>query len=95
MFMSIINIILFALLFITNTETVTFVLAILSKNGDTHPDKKVKATWGIYMAIVISLLLVTGDLSIILTLAIITLFPLTICGNMVPTFAASTDKPSK
>ncbi|WP_158232525.1 BCCT family transporter [Sporosarcina sp. P13] len=77
-FMSIITIILIALFFITNAEAVTFVLAMLSQNGDLNPTRKVKATWGVYMAIVTGLLLLTGDLSTIQTLAIITSFPLTI-----------------
>lgn len=77
-FMSIITIILIALFFITNAEAVTFVLAMLSQNGDLYPDKKVKITWGVYMAVVTALLLLTGDISTIQTLAIITSFPLTI-----------------
>jgi len=76
--MSIITIILISLFFITNAEAVTFVLAMLSQNGDLNPDKKVKLTWGVYMAAVTALLLLTGDISTIQTLAIITSFPLTI-----------------
>ncbi|PIC58311.1 glycine/betaine ABC transporter permease [Sporosarcina sp. P12(2017)] len=77
-FMSIITILLISLFFITNAEAVTFVLAMISQNGELHPSRKVKATWGIYMAVVTGLLLLTGDLSTIQTLAIITSFPLTI-----------------
>lgn len=77
-FMSVITIILISLFFITNAEAVTFVLAMLSQNGDLNPDKKVKVIWGVYMAAVTALLLMTGDISTIQTLAIVTSFPLTI-----------------
>jgi len=77
-FISIITIILISLFFITNAEAVTFVLAMLSQNGSLTPDNKVKLIWGVFMAVVTALLLLTGDISTIQTLAITASFPLTI-----------------
>lgn len=76
--MSVLTIILISLFFITNAEAVTYVLAMLSQNGSLNPDNKVKLLWGVYLAAVTSLLLLTGDMATIQTLAITASFPLTI-----------------
>lgn len=61
--------------FITSADSATFVLGMLSSNGDLHPSNKVKVIWGILQSVVAIVLLISGGLEGLQTASIVTALP--------------------
>lgn len=61
--------------FITSADSATFVLGMLSSNGNPNPKNKVKITWGILQSSIAIILLVSGGLEGLQTMAIISALP--------------------
>lgn len=64
--------------FITSADSATFVLGMLSTNGNPNPKNKVKITWGILQSSIAIILLISGGLEGLQTMAIITALPFAI-----------------
>lgn len=64
--------------FITSADSATFVLGMFSTNGDLNPKNKVKITWGILQTSIAIILLLSGGLEGLQTMAIITALPFTV-----------------
>lgn len=61
--------------FITSADSATFVLGMLSTNGDQDPPTKVKLTWGILQSSIAAVLLLSGGLQGLQTASIIAALP--------------------
>jgi len=69
--------ILLCTFFVTSADSATFVLGMMSSNGDLNPDTKRKVTWGIIQsALALTLMLSSSDgLSMLQTASIAAAFP--------------------
>lgn len=61
--------------FITSADSATFVLGMLSSKGDLNPKNKIKIIWGILQSSIAIILLLSGGLEGLQTMAIITALP--------------------
>ncbi|HYE11469.1 MAG TPA: BCCT family transporter [Patescibacteria group bacterium] len=61
--------------FITSADSATFVLGMLSSKGELNPKNKVKLVWGVLQSSIAIILLVSGGLEGLQTMAIITALP--------------------
>jgi glycine betaine transporter len=75
MITSIVAIILVIGFFVTSADAGTFVLGMLTSNGSMEPSGKVKGVWGVTIASVAAILLITGGLTALQTAAIVAAFP--------------------
>ncbi|MGG1397112.1 BCCT family transporter [Bacillus salipaludis] len=73
--MSIIATLLIVTFFITSADSATFVLGMLSSEGNPNPSNKVKLSWGILQSSIAIVLLLSGGLQSLQTASIITALP--------------------
>lgn len=86
--LSIFAMILLGTFFITSADSATFVLAMLTSNGKLEPPNNKKVFWGILIAFVAFALILSGNITVIQTIAIVIAFPylfvlLLICLNLI------------
>lgn len=86
--LSLIAIVLLIIFFVTSADSATFVLSMLTSDGDLNPPNNKKIFWGILIAIVAFALILSGSISVIQTISIVIAFPylfilLLICVNLV------------
>ncbi|WP_099187303.1 BCCT family transporter [Tepidibacter mesophilus] len=72
---SIVAIILLCTFFVTSADSATFVLGMMSSNGNLNPNNKTKITWGILQSLLALSLLLSGGLSMLQTISIVAAFP--------------------
>ncbi|WP_040206752.1 glycine betaine uptake BCCT transporter [Neobacillus jeddahensis] len=75
MIMSVIATLLIITFFITSADSATFVLGMLSSNGNLNPSNKIKISWGILQSSIAVVLLLSGGLDSLQTASIITALP--------------------
>lgn len=73
--LSIITVILICTFFITSADSATFVLGMLSENGNLNPKNNIKIIWGIILSVIRIVLLLSGGLSALQNILIIVAFP--------------------
>lgn len=73
--LSLIAITLLVTFFITSANSATFVLAMLTSDGDLEPPNKKKVFWGVLIAIVAFALIIAGSIETIQTISIVIAFP--------------------
>lgn len=73
--LSSIAMILIAVFFITSADSATFVMAMLTSEGNLEPPASLKIIWGVIEALVAIALLVAGGLSALQTASIASAFP--------------------
>nr|AGU12020.1 BCCT family transporter [uncultured organism] len=73
--MSVVAIVLVTIFFVTSADSATFVLALMSTNGNQNPKNRVKLTWGLLIAVLALVLLISGGLKGLQTMAIMTALP--------------------
>ena len=73
--MSIIAIVLLTTFFITSANSATYVLAMLTSDGDIDPPDRKKVFWAILMAAIAFALIVSGGVTGIQTISIVIAFP--------------------
>lgn len=73
--LSVVAIVLVFTFFITSANSGTFVLGMLSSNGDQNPKSKIKILWGIVQAVMAIGLMVAGGLKPVQTVSICAAFP--------------------
>ena len=61
--------------FVTSADSATFVLGMLSENGNLNPHKRTKAIWGVFVAAVSLALLAAGGLDALQNILIIVALP--------------------
>lgn len=64
--------------FVTSADSATFVLGMLSSEGELNPSTKVKLTWGILQSSIAVVLLISGGLTGLQTASIVTALPFAI-----------------
>lgn len=72
---SLIAIMLLGTFFVTSADSATFVLGMLSSNGDLNPKTSKKFIWGVLQASLTVVFLIAGGLDMIQTVSIIAAFP--------------------
>lgn len=60
---------------VTSADSATFVLGMLPSKGDLNPKNKVKIVWGLLQSSIAIILLISGGLEGLETMAIITALP--------------------
>ena len=75
MIASLIAIVLLIIFFITSADSATFVLAMLTSHGNLEPKNDKKFFWGILIAVVAFVLIMSGSISVIQTVSIVIAFP--------------------
>ncbi|GAA4711834.1 glycine betaine uptake BCCT transporter [Brevibacillus fulvus] len=61
--------------FITSADSATFVLGMLSSNGNLNPSNRIKISWGLVQSLVAVVLLLSGGLDALQTASIVTALP--------------------
>lgn len=73
--LSIITIFLLCTFFITSANSATFVLSMLTSNGNLNPSNKKKVLWGLIQSLLATALLLSGGLAALQTASIVAAFP--------------------
>ena len=84
-------IVLLICFFITSADSATFVLAMLTSDGDMDPPDNKKVFWGILIALIALALILSGGVAAIQTVSIVIAFPylfilLLLCATLVKEF---------
>lgn len=72
---SMVAVLLLCTFFVTSADSATFVLGMMSSNGDLNPDTKRKVTWGIIQSTLALALMIAGGLKMLQTASIVAAFP--------------------
>ncbi|WP_034328694.1 glycine betaine uptake BCCT transporter [Alkaliphilus transvaalensis] len=75
---SFIAVVLLCTFFVTSADSATFVLGMMSSNGDLNPSNKRKITWGIIQSLLALALMLGGGLGTLQTASIAAAFPFAI-----------------
>ncbi|WP_172252109.1 glycine betaine uptake BCCT transporter [Saccharibacillus deserti] len=75
---ALIALLLIAMFFITSADSATFVLGMLSSNGNLNPSSKIKITWGLVQSSIAVVLLISGGLTALQTASIVVALPFAI-----------------
>jgi len=76
--LSIMALVLIFVFFITSADSATYVLGMLSSNGDLNPSGRIKITWGLITAGSATVFLLAGGLDAVRTISIVVASPFTI-----------------
>lgn len=66
---------LIVMFFITSADSATFVLGMMSSDGNPNPSIPIKLTWGIFQSLIAIVLLLSGGLNALQTASILTALP--------------------
>lgn len=72
---SLIAVFLLCTFFITSANSATFVLGMLSSNGDLNPSNRRKILWGVVQSLLATSLLLAGGLEALQTISVVAAFP--------------------
>ncbi|WP_027340433.1 glycine betaine uptake BCCT transporter [Halonatronum saccharophilum] len=75
---SFVAVVLLCTFFVTSADSATFVLGMMSSNGDLRPTTKRKVTWGVVQSLLALTLIVAGGLQTLQIASIAAAFPFTI-----------------
>ncbi|MCY9515382.1 glycine betaine uptake BCCT transporter [Paenibacillus apiarius] len=75
MFLAMLATLLIVTFFITSADSATFVLGMMSSNGNPNPSVAVKLAWGIFQSLIAIVLLLSGGLEALQTASILTALP--------------------
>lgn len=86
--LSVIAILLLIIFFITSADSATFVLSMLTSDGEMNPPNRKKIVWGVLQAAIAYVLLLSGGIKALQTASIAVAFPfafimLLVCVNIV------------
>ncbi|MGE4519770.1 MAG: BCCT family transporter [Desulfobacteraceae bacterium] len=89
--LTILAVLLLAVFFITSADSATFVLAMMTSNGNFNPSISKKLSWGITQSLVASVLLVSGGLEALQKMSIAAALPfavilLLLCLSLIKAF---------
>jgi glycine betaine transporter len=76
--LSVIAVVLLTVFFVTSADSATFVLAMMSSNGNLHPPLGKKVAWGVIQSSAAAVLLVAGGLEALQRMAIVAALPFTV-----------------
>ncbi|MDR7857320.1 BCCT family transporter [Tissierella sp.] len=72
---SLVAILLLCTFFVTSADSATFVLGMMSRNGELNPDTKTKIIWGLVQSAMAFALMLAGGLQVLQTGSIVAAFP--------------------
>lgn len=72
---SFVAVLLLCTFFVTSADSATFVLGMMSSNGDLNPDTKRKVIWGVIQSTLALALMIAGGLKMLQTASIVAAFP--------------------
>ena len=72
---SLIAIILVSVFFVTSADSATFVLGMMTSNGNPAPSARIKLAWGVLTALIAAVLLMAGGLKGLQTTSIVIALP--------------------
>ncbi len=72
---SIVSILLLCTFFVTSADSATFVLGMMSTDGNLNPGVKTKVTWGVIQSALAIALMLSGGLKMLQTISIVAAFP--------------------
>jgi glycine betaine transporter len=72
---SVLAIILVAVFFVTSADSATFVLGMMTSNGNPTPSARIKLAWGVLTALIAGVLLMAGGLKGLQTTSIVIALP--------------------
>jgi glycine betaine transporter len=76
--LSVLAVILLSVFFVTSADSATFVLGMMTSNGDLNPPMSKKLIWGILQSSAAVILLMTGGLEALQRMAIVAALPFTL-----------------
>ncbi|WJP98146.1 BCCT family transporter [Macrococcus bovicus] len=76
--MSFITLFVIALFFITSADSATYVLGMLSSNGDINPTALVKVTWGLLLSVIAGIVMYAGGTAGLQNVLIIAALPFSV-----------------
>ncbi|MGC9311205.1 MAG: glycine betaine uptake BCCT transporter [Sediminispirochaetaceae bacterium] len=76
--LSVLAVLLLSVFFITSADSATFVLGMMTSNGNLNPPVAKKFTWGILQSVAAVILLMSGGLEALQRMAIVAALPFTI-----------------
>lgn len=76
--LSIVAVVLLCTFFVTSANSATFVLAMMSRQGNLNPDSKTKIIWGIIQSTLAFALMLAGGLKVLQIASIVAAFPFAI-----------------
>jgi choline-glycine betaine transporter len=76
--LSVIMIVLIVIFLVTSADSAVFVLGMMSSNGNLNPSTMVKVIWGVLMAAITAVLIVSSGLRGLQTASLVTALPFTI-----------------
>ncbi len=76
--LSTIAVVLLCTFFVTSADSATFVLGMMSSNGNLNPSAGLKITWGVIQSALAAVLMLTGGLKALQTGSIVAAFPFAI-----------------
>lgn len=74
-FLSVFVLIIIVVFFITSADSATYVLSVMSSNGEKEPSSWIKLVWGIVQALIALALLIAGGIKALQTFSIAAAFP--------------------
>lgn len=77
-FLSILAMVLVLIFFITSANSAVFVLGMISENGNPNPSHFTKIVWGIVIALISAVLIMTGGLAGLQSILVATAIPLAV-----------------
>ncbi len=72
---SVVAIVLLCTFFVTSADSATFVLGMMSLDGDLNPDVQRKVIWGVVQSVLALALMLSGGLKMLQTMSIVAAFP--------------------
>jgi len=72
---SLVAVVLLCTFFVTSADSATFVLGMMSTNGDLNPSVKRKVIWGVIQSLLALALMLSGGLKMLQTASIVAAFP--------------------
>jgi glycine betaine transporter len=75
--LSLVAVLLLSVFFVTSADSATYVLGMMTSNGDLNPPMIKKFTWGILQSVAAVILLMTGGLAALQRMAIVAALPFT------------------
>jgi glycine betaine transporter len=75
--LSLVAVVLLSVFFVTSADSATYVLGMMTSNGDLNPPMAKKFTWGILQSVAAVILLMTGGLAALQRMAIVAALPFT------------------
>jgi len=72
---SFVAVLLLCTFFVTSADSATFVLGMMSSNGDLNPTVKRKVVWGVIQSLLALALMLSGGLKMLQTASIVAAFP--------------------